>query len=56
MAVVIAFQIPYRLFALRRLDRPLIETRWQVVFAYALIALLMGNWLFDLAAGRLDAG
>jgi hypothetical protein len=55
MAIVIAIQIPYRLVALRRLDRPWMETRWQVAFAYALIALLVGNWLFELAAGRLAA-
>jgi Protein of unknown function (DUF2752) len=56
MAVVIAFQVPYRLLALRRLDRPLMATRWQVLFAYALITLLVGNWLVELAAGRLAAG
>ena len=55
MAVVILLQIPYRLLALRRLDRPLIGPQWQVVLAYALIALLLGNWLFELAAGRLAA-
>ena len=53
MALVIALQIPYRLLALRRLDRPLIGTHWQAVLAYALIALLLGNWLVELAAGRL---
>ena len=53
MAMVIAFQIPYRLLAMRRLDRPLIGTRWQVVLGYALIALLLGNWLVELAAGRI---
>jgi Protein of unknown function (DUF2752) len=52
MAFVIAFQIPYRLLALGRLDRPLIEPRWQAVLAYALIALLLGNWLVELAGGR----
>lgn len=55
MALVIAFQIPYRLLALRRLDRPLIGIRWHVVLAYALIALLLGNWLVELAAGRIAA-
>ncbi len=53
MALVIALQIPYRLLALRRPDRPLIGPRWQAVLAYALIALLLGNWLVELAAGRL---
>ena len=55
MAVVIALQIPYRLLALRRLDRPLFAPRWQAVLAYALIALLLGNWLVELAAGRFAA-
>jgi hypothetical protein len=49
---VIAFQIPYRVLSLRRPDRPLIEPRWQAVLGYALITLLLGNWLVDLAAGR----
>jgi hypothetical protein len=56
MAVVIAMQIPYRLLALRRPDHPLIERRWQTMFCYALIALLLGNWLVDLAAGRVITG
>jgi hypothetical protein len=52
LALVIALQIPYRLLALKRPDRPMIEPRWQAVLAYALIALLLGNWLVDLMAGR----
>jgi hypothetical protein len=52
MAIVIVFQIPYRLAALRRLDRPLLPIRWQVWLSSALIALLIGNWLVDLLAGR----
>jgi hypothetical protein len=52
MAVVIALQIPYRLLALRQPDRPLIAPRWQAAMAYALIALLLGNWLLDLVSGR----
>jgi hypothetical protein len=54
-AAVIALQIPYRLLALRRPDRPLIAPRWQIVFGYALIALLVGNWLVDLVSGRVTA-
>jgi hypothetical protein len=53
MALVIVFQIPYQLLALRRLDRPLIGAHWQAVLAYALISVLLGNWLVELAAGRL---
>jgi len=55
MAVVIALQIPYRVVALRRPDHLVIGPRWQSVLAYALIALLLGNWLVDLIAGRITA-
>jgi hypothetical protein len=55
MAAVIIFQIPYRLLALRRPARPLIAPRWQVLIGYALIALLIGNWLVDVVAGRVLA-
>jgi hypothetical protein len=55
MAVVIAFQIPYRVLSLRRPDRLLIGPRWQALLGYALIALLMGNWLVDLVAGRVTS-
>lgn len=48
-AALIVLQIPYRLIALRRPDRRLIPTRWLVLSGYLLIALLMGDWLFDLA-------
>jgi hypothetical protein len=49
---VITLQIPYLLLALRRPDRPLLAPRWQAALGYALIALLLGNWLVELAAGR----
>jgi hypothetical protein len=52
MAVVIALQIPYRLLALRRPERPLIARRWLAVIGYVLVALLVGNWLIDLLAGQ----
>jgi hypothetical protein len=52
MALVIVLQIPYRLLALQRPDRPLLPVRWQVWLSSALIALLIGNWLVDLVAGR----
>jgi hypothetical protein len=55
MAVVIALQIPYRLLALRRPERPLLPVRWQVLLSSALIALLIGNWLADLVAGRVTS-
>jgi hypothetical protein len=53
LAIVIALQIPYRLYALRRPKRPPLPIRWQVFLGYALVALLFGNWLLDVAAGRL---
>jgi hypothetical protein len=55
LGIVIALQIPYRLYALRRPERPLTLSRWQAAMGYALIALLLGNWLLDVAAGRLRA-
>jgi hypothetical protein len=51
MAVGIAFQIPYRLLALRRPDRRFIPSRWQALLGSALIALLIGNWLVDVVGG-----
>jgi Protein of unknown function (DUF2752) len=55
MAAVIAFQIPYRLLALSRPDRPIIPTRWLVLFGYLLIAMLIGNWLFNVMAGQVHS-
>jgi len=55
MAIVITLQIPYRLLAFRRPDQPLLPPRWQAALGYALIALLVGNWLVDLAVGRVTA-
>jgi hypothetical protein len=52
MAVVIVFQVPYRLIALRRPDWPMLPGRWLVVFGYLLVALLIGNWLVDVVAGH----
>jgi hypothetical protein len=52
LAAVVAFQIPYRLLALRRPDRLVISPRWQAILGHALIVLLIGNWLVDVVAGR----
>jgi hypothetical protein len=52
-ALVIAFQIPYRLYALRRPAQPLFSAFWLAMSGYALIATLLMNWIWDLAAGRL---
>jgi hypothetical protein len=55
LAIVILFQLPYRLYALQRPGRPLLSNSWLTAFAYALIAALIVNWLLDLAAGRLSS-
>ena len=55
LAIVIAFQVPYRLYALRRPERPLLSSFWLTAFGYALIAILVVNWLLDVAAGRLSS-
>jgi hypothetical protein len=55
LAVVIALQIPYRLLALRRPERPLFSIHRQTMIGYALIALLIGNWVVDVAAGRVSS-
>ncbi|MDR3633806.1 MAG: DUF2752 domain-containing protein [Isosphaeraceae bacterium] len=52
MAAVIAFQLPYRVFALRWADRPVFGPRACTAIAFAIIGLLIGNWLFDLALHR----
>jgi hypothetical protein len=52
MGLVIAFQVPYRLLALRRPERPLLAVRSQVILGFALIALLFANWLAEVVAGR----
>jgi hypothetical protein len=49
---VILFQVPYRLYAVRRPAHPLLSNFWLTAFAYTLIAVLVVNWLVDLAAGR----
>ncbi|MGP0069855.1 MAG: DUF2752 domain-containing protein [Isosphaeraceae bacterium] len=54
-AVLIALQIPYRLLALRRPDRPVIPARWLVVSAFLLVAMLLGNWLIDVVAGQVSS-
>jgi hypothetical protein len=52
-AITILFQVPYRLYALRRPTHPLLPNFWLTALAYTLIASLVANWLVDLAAGRL---
>jgi hypothetical protein len=55
LGIVIALQIPYRLYKLRRPERGVLPSSWQAAMGYALIVLLLGNWLLDVAAGRLQS-
>jgi hypothetical protein len=50
LAAVIALQIPYRLLALRRPDRPGIAPGWQAFLGSAFLLLLIGNWLVGIVA------
>lgn len=56
LALVVVLQLPYRLLALRRADRDLLGPRLRRLIPYLLIALLLGNWLFDLVMLRARAG
>ena len=47
-ALTIAFQVPYRIVALRRGGRAPIRPRIAEAFSVVLIVLLVGNWLHDL--------
>ena len=55
MALLIMLQIPYHWLALRQPGRHLIAPHWQAIFACTLIALLVGNWLVDMASGRISS-
>jgi hypothetical protein len=48
LALAIVAQIPYRILALRRLDRPPMDLGLAKTFGLFLIVLLVGNWLYDL--------
>jgi hypothetical protein len=52
LAAAAAFQIPYRLLALRRPGTPQIPGRWMAAAGGVLIALLLVNWLADVVTGR----
>lgn len=45
----LALQIPYRAAALHRPEQRLLPDRVANAIAFALIAILVGSWLFDLA-------
>ncbi len=55
LALVIVSQVPVRLYSLRRPDRPVFSTRWQIAMGYALFAALVANWVVDVAAGRISS-
>jgi hypothetical protein len=55
MAAVIAFQVPYRLLALRRPAGPPIPAGWQTLVAAALVALLLLNWLAEVVTARIGS-
>jgi hypothetical protein len=51
LALAVVAQIPYRLIALRELRTRIVQRAWPVWFGYFLIAVLVMNWLFKMAAG-----
>lgn len=48
MLAVIVFQIPYRALALRRANRTLFSPRTEIVLSLCIIALLIGNWVYNI--------
>ncbi len=55
IAIVITLQIPYRLNALYARGRPVVGPWWQAALGYALITLLLVNWILDVVTGRVLA-
>lgn len=53
MALAILLQIPYRIASLAMPGREVLGLTLPKVFGNVLIALLIGNWLYNLLAGRL---
>jgi hypothetical protein len=49
-ALLIVLQIPYRAIALYRPDCATLNLRLQAMLWYALIVLVLGNWLVDVVA------
>jgi hypothetical protein len=47
LAAAVVVQFPYRILALRRPDRPLLGTTLLSLFGWALVVLLLANWLFN---------
>ncbi len=55
MAAAIVAQVPYRVLALRRSDRPPIPAGWMNAAGLALIALLLLNWLAEVVTARVGS-
>ncbi len=53
LALAIALQFPYRIVSLRRPGKEVLGTLAPRLFGHLLIALLIGNWVFNLVADRL---
>src|SRR5260370_1141179 len=53
LALAVLLQLPYRVLALRRADKPLLGPSGCRRIAWLLVFLLIGNWLFDLVLGSL---
>lgn len=47
LALAVVLQVPYRLLSLRRADKSALGSLFPRLFAWLLIALLLGNWLVD---------
>ena len=52
MAVVIVFQVPYRALLLFRAGSPRFGPRTEILLSSLLIALLIGNWLYNLVTSK----
>jgi hypothetical protein len=52
LALLIVLQAPYRVLALREPESARIPPFWQAALGFALIAVLLGNWLVELVSGR----
>jgi hypothetical protein len=53
LALAIVLQFPYRIASLRRGGKPVLGTVFPSFCGYMLIALLLGNWLFNVVCDGL---
>jgi hypothetical protein len=49
IALAVVAQLPYRVYGLWELRTGVVERKWPIWFGYALIALLIVNWLVKIA-------